>query len=286
MIGDSYRDAFPVELDGGPVVLVRRGSGPPVVLLHGIPLSLLTWRHNVDQLATSFTVHAVDLRGYGRSAKPPTADYSVPTLAKVVERVLDRLGLPAASLVGSSFGCAVAITLAHLSPRRVDKLVLINPVCYPRGRRGLTRLARNGALAALRRSALRASGLGPRVLARPLRRSYANPRLATRELVAAHHSLLVHDSGERTYLATLRALDEAEVARRVPELRQDTLVIWGERDRVLPASHASRMAEELRNARVELVPATGHFPHEESPAVVNQLITAFLAGAGRAEGAG
>jgi pimeloyl-ACP methyl ester carboxylesterase len=247
------------------------------MLLHGIPLSAVTWRNNIDELAKSLTVYAVDMRGFGRSDKPANADYSVPALAGVVRDLLDRLEIPRISLVGSSFGCAIAITFAHQNPRRVRKLVLINPVCYPQKSHSVTRLARMGLLATFAGPALRRPSLGQNLIAGPLRRSYADPSFATTELVQTYHQLLTHNSGERSFLATLKALDEAEVARRVPELRQQTLVIWGEQDHVLPATDADKLTRDLGHCRIELLPDAGHLPHEEQPDRVNSLIATFLA---------
>jgi pimeloyl-ACP methyl ester carboxylesterase len=262
----------------GHIAILRLGSGPPIVLLHGIPLSLLTWRHNTNPLACNFTVVALDLLGFGLSDKPLETDYSVPAQARVVREVLDRLGLIRVHVVGSSYGCAVAITLAHQDPDRVGKLVLINPVCYPQGRHSATRLARIGLISTLAPAALRAPSLGRQLMQRSLRRSYADPELATPELVAASHALLTRQSGERTYLAALRQLDESDVARRVPGLSHETLVIWGGRDRVLPAADGYRLRSELRSSRLEVMSEAGHFPHEEVPDRVNPLIAAFLAG--------
>lgn len=277
MIEDIYRDAVEVDLDGGSAVVVKRGSGPPVLLLHGIPLSVLTWRHNIGPLSESCTVYAVDMRGYGRSDKPRDADYSVPGLARFVRDLVDRLELPKVSMVGSSFGCAVAITFADMFPERADKLVLINPVCYPQGPHSVIRYARMGLVGALAGSALRTTTLGRRMMKGPLRRSYADPGLATPQLVATHHDLLVRDAGERTYLSTLRSLDEKELETRVTRLNHDAMVIWGEQDHVLPPTHSARLAEELQDARLELLPHAGHFPHEEDPERVNRLIATFLA---------
>lgn len=282
-IDDNYRGAAMVRLrDGAEVAVVERGSGPPVLLLHGIPLSLLTWRHNVEPLAEHCTVYALDMLGYGRSDKPIGADYGVPALAGVVRDVLDQLGVPKISLVGSSFGCAVAVTFASLYPERADKLVLINPVCYPQGKHSATKLARIGAVSLFARTALRTSALGRRMIAGPLRRSYANQSLATADLIAAHHEQLVRANGERTFLATLRSLDETELAGRIPGLANDTLVIWGERDHVLPPSIADRLLGDLPGARLELLPTAGHLPHEEEPARVNELIATFVASPGGA----
>lgn len=280
LVDETYRHARRVDLDGGAVAVVERGSGPPVVLLHGIPLSSLSWRHTIDALGATAAVHALDMRGYGCSDKPPDADYSVPGLAGVVRDLIDRLDLTEVNLVGSSFGAAIAITFADLFPDRTGKLVLINPVCYPQRSHSATKLVRIGAVAAFARPALRRPGLGRRMLAGPLRNSYADPTLATPELIDAYHRQLVQAGGERAFLSTLRALDENEVARRVPGLDHDTLVIWGERDHVLPATDAARLARDLPHARIELLATAGHLPHEEEPERVNALLTAFLGSAG------
>jgi len=271
----AYRDAESADLPGGRIVYVRRGSGPPTVLLHGIPLSLVTWRHNIDHLARTATVLAVDLRGFGRSGKPVNADYTVPGHARAIEDLLSRLDLGPVNLVGSSYGCAVAMTLADVAPARVSKLVLINPVCYPGGRHSAARLARIGVLGMAARSSLRHAALGKRILASRLRSSYASFTQATPELVDAYYELLTREHGEKTYLATLRCLDELEVARRVPALTREALIIWGAQDRVLPVADAQRLDSELPSSRLEILDGVGHFPQEEVPDRVNRLIASF-----------
>ena len=277
VIGQAYRNAQQVELDGGQVTVVQRGSGPPVLLLHGVPLSLVTWQNNIGPLSRTLTAVGVDMRGYGMSAKPRQADYSVPGQARVIEQLIEKLGFEQVSLVGSSYGCAVAVTLAHLAPERVSRLVLINPVCYPGEKHDAARIARMSAVSAVARTFLRNRFIGRQILGSGLRRAYASFTQATPELVAAHHELLTREHGERAYFSTLLQLDEPEVARRIPELTQQTLVIWGQNDRILPASDADRMMAELRSGQFELLTGVGHFPHEEAPDRVNRLISSFLA---------
>lgn len=270
--GEVSRAALP----GGAVTVLRRGSGPPLLLLHGIPLSMLTWRHNVGPLSRDAEVIAVDMRGFGGSDKPRDADYSVPGQARTLLSLLDHLGLGSAAVVGSSYAGAVAVTLAHTAPERIRKVVLINPVCYPLGSHSAARLARIGVVSALAGPLLRRPPIGRRVIAGPLRRSYTDRSLATPQLIAEYHRLLVRGSGERAFLSALRSLDEDEVVRRIPEVRQETLVLWGRGDRVLPPTHARRLASELPSAHLEILDGVGHLPHEEAPARVNSLISAFL----------
>ena len=280
LIRHAYRDVADVELPGGPVAVVRRGQGRPVVLLHGVPLSLLTWRHTVDELARAADVVALDLRGFGKSAKPP-GSYRVDDHATVVEDLIAALNLPPAILVGSSYGGAVAVTVASRSPEKVAGLVLVNPVCYPGGRHSAERVVRLGFAAALARGALGASPLGRMIIAKGLRRSYVDRCLVTPELVDSYHALLERDGGVRAFIATLRQLSLSEVSRCLPNVRSDVLVLWGKRDRVLPIEHASRLAQDLPNSSLTVLSDAGHLPHEEMPDRTNPLIADFIAGSRR-----
>lgn len=278
-----YRDVSYLDVPGGRVAVVRKGTGPPILLLHGIPLSSFTWRHNIDHLARHATTIAMDLRGFGLSAKPADADYSLPGHAQVIEDVLDALGLDEVTVVASSFGSAVALTLAHLAPKRVARMVLINPVCYPGGRHSAAKLARIGLLSALAGPVLRSSILGRRALRSRLRHSYALPEQATDDVLDVYQLPLLADPGcARAYLATLRSLNEDELAARVPEISPEVLLLWGEKDRVLPVSDADRFIREAPAAHLEVLRHVGHLPQEETPELVNRFITSFI---GRPTGA-
>jgi 4,5:9,10-diseco-3-hydroxy-5,9,17-trioxoandrosta-1(10),2-diene-4-oate hydrolase len=275
MLETVYQDSAVLPLAATTICYVRKGHGDPVLLLHGIPLSLLTWRHNIDYLARQSTVFAIDMKGYGMSGKP-AGSYTPECHASVIGEFLDRLGVPKVSLVGSSYGCAVAIAFAHAQPERVDKLVLINSVGYPGGPHSLERLLRIRILVALLRTTLRSPMLGQRIFASSLRKSYTNPRLASKELVEAYFDLLRRDSGDATFLATLQQFHEAEVARKLALISQETLIIWGADDHVLPATNAQLIHRDIQSSRLEIIPGCGHLPHEEMPEVVNPLITQFL----------
>ncbi|GLY30463.1 alpha/beta hydrolase [Kineosporia sp. NBRC 101731] len=272
-----YAAASLVDVPGGSVTVIRKGSGPPVLLLHGIPLSSFTWRHNIDHLARQADVIAMDLRGFGQSGKPAGADYTLAGHAAVVIAVLDALGVPEVTVVASSFGAAVAITLADLAPDRVQGLVLINPVCYPGGRHSAAKLSRIGLLSALAGPVLRSPRLGRRLVRSRLRRSYALPEQATTDVLEVYQQPLLTDPGcAPAYLATLRGLDEDALAARVPGLRQEVLLLWGEKDSVLPAGDADRFVREAPRARREVLAHVGHLPQEEAPELVNQFVTGFL----------
>lgn len=274
-----YRDAAWVSVRDGRICCFRGGAGPALLLVHGIPLSMLTWRENLAGLCRFFRVIAVDLKGFGRSEKT-LCDLSPEGHARTLSEVLDQLGIDRVSVVGSSYGCAPAICLALREPERVERLVLINSVGAGGRRHSLERLVRIGLVGSLVKATLRQPGLGARIFATRLRRSYADPARATEELLESYLKLLRTDGGESTFLETLRRFDEPALARRLPEVRQPALILWGDQDRVLPLKDGLRLREQLPACQLHVLAGCGHLPHEERPEEVNELIRAFLAGAG------
>jgi pimeloyl-ACP methyl ester carboxylesterase len=285
-IDELYGRATEVPLADGTICCVREGSGPPVTLLHGIPLSLLTWRNNIAALARDHTVIAFDLKGFGRSHKPP-GDYSPQAHARALGQLLDALGIGSTSLVASSYGCAPAICFALDNKERVDRLVLINSVGCGGGRHSLERLLRISGVAAMMRLALRHDRFGRALFRSRLKRSYARPTAPLEEVGEAYFDLFLRDGGQERFLRTLVQFDEAALGNALPRLAQPTLIIWGAQDRVLPVANARRLQQMIPGAQLSILPEAGHLPQEEAPAEVNRLILDFLAGArvaGRAEG--
>ncbi len=275
MIEALYREAKVLSLPDGELCYVRRGNGPPVILLHGIPLSILTWRQNFAALAAGLDVIAIDLKGFGRSSKEAGA-YSPEAHAEIVLQLMQAFKLSQAGFIASSYGCAVALTLAHMHPERVSRLVLINSVGYPGGRHSLERMLRIGLMRKVLRPVLRSPRFGKRILAYGLKRSYARPEMATPELTDSYIRLLHADCGEDSFLATLEAFDERRLSRILPYILHETLILWGEKDHILPATNAVRIKKDMQHARVEIIAGAGHLPHEEAAPQVNALISKFL----------
>jgi pimeloyl-ACP methyl ester carboxylesterase len=196
--------------------------------------------------------------------------------ALVVAQVLDALRLRRVSVAGSSYGAAVALHLAARAPSRVEKLVLLNPLVRPGGRHSLARLLRIAALSPVVRTVLRSPALGEHLLHRVLRRSYADPRSAKKDLAAAYYRLLMRDHGERAFIATLRQWRPDEVAGLPGTIEHETLILWGARDHLLPVREADSLRSAIHRSRLEVLPSCGHFPHEEDPVLVNHLIGEFI----------
>jgi len=262
-------------LDGGRIRYVRRGSGPPVVLLHGIASSLYTWKDLLRGLAADHDVVALDLPGFGGSDVPPAL--SVELMHGTVVGLMDRLGLPQATLVGNSLGGAVATFVAARDPERVSRLVLIDGAGF--------RMAAESRPALLR---LLAGPLGPVLVRLPrprpilslaLRQVFFDDRLVTTERVDEYEAALMRPGALAAMRSMLRAPapSAAEYEAMLRGVQQPALVLWGAEDRWIPPSDADLYAAALSGARKVVLSECGHMPQEERPSETLRLIREFLA---------
>jgi pimeloyl-ACP methyl ester carboxylesterase len=252
-----------------------------VVLIHGFAVSHWCWRHVIPGLAGAHDVIAIDLPGCGESDRPAPGDYhyDAPAFMETVLGVLDALGLDRVSLVGHSMGGGVALYTAARRPERVDRLVAIDPLCYP------YRMPPEGRL-------LLVPYLGP-ALFRTLytrgmvrlymrRHVYRDPALAADEWVDYVWERLNRPGGMEAAHATLRFCQTpAIVARSVRAIRAPTLVVWGAEDRIFPSAFAPRLQADIPGAEAIVVKECGHAPPEEKPEAVLRAVQTFLAAAER-----
>lgn len=258
------------------------GSGPALLLLHGIGDSSESWLPVMHRLARTHTVVAPDLLGHGGSDKP-RADYAVPAYANGMRDLLDVLGIERATVVGHSLGGGVAAQMAYQFPERCERLVLVASGGAGREVTPLLRLAATPlgevllgpARCPLTRSAV---GLGLGALSL-LGRDIGRDRAHVDRLLAG----LPDPAARAAFTRTLRAvvdwrgqvvtmLDRCYLAEEVP-----TLLVWGERDGVIPLAHAHLLHEAMPSSRLEVFPGAGHFPHHADPERFVDLVTRFTA---------
>ncbi len=268
------------EVDGLELHYVVEGRGPAVVLVHGLGGFAESWRHNLAPLARRATVYALDLPGFGVSAKPRTA-YRLAFFARALHGFLEAQGLPQVSLVGHSLGAAVAVTYALTHPARVDRLALVAGAVPGFAFRfswihRLVALPGFGEALALTASARLSKAALARCFHRPAPAEvdfFVEHAYAARTSLAARHA----------YLATLRhARTDFDAHRRdyrraLATLDLPVLAIHGRQDRVVPPAHAAELAEALPNAAVRWLEGCGHFPQIEHAEQVNGWLAEFLA---------
>ncbi|MDI2126081.1 alpha/beta fold hydrolase [Yinghuangia seranimata] len=275
------------------------GSGPPLLLIHGIGDSSATWLPVLGELARHYTVVAPDLLGHGGSAHP-RADYAVAAYACGMRDLLGVLDIDRATVVGHSLGGGVAMQFAYQFPERCERLVLVGTAGVGRDVHPLLRLAAGPgaefalplATAAPVRAAVRAVAPVLRTLGRigggrtgwgPM--GWTSLGLgADLEYVLARYTTLADTTARQAFLRTLRAgvdargqvitmLDRSYLAAGLP-----TLILWGARDRVIPVAHARTANAAMPGSRLLVFPDSGHFPHHDDPAGFVKAVEEFVSG--------
>jgi pimeloyl-ACP methyl ester carboxylesterase len=256
-------------LHGHSIAYVQKGSGPVLLLIHGMAGTLDTWRSVIDPLAQSATVLAVDLPGHG-SSSPAGGDYSLGSLAAFLRDVLTALGHEHVTLVGHSLGGGIAMQFSYQFPEMTERLVLVSSgglgLEVSPALRAASLPGANLFLSLTAKTTRRASELANRAL----RAAHISPGANIDELVRSYSSLA--DAAQReAFLATVRSVvglrGQTVGARDRLHLASETpvLLVWGADDPIIPAEHARAAHELLPHASLAIFDGVRHFPHLEAP---------------------
>jgi pimeloyl-ACP methyl ester carboxylesterase len=269
------------EVHGHRVIYRMAGSGPPVVLIHGMVNSSRHWEPVALRLAEEYTVIAPDLIGHGDSAAV-RGDYSLGAHASSIRDLLAALGVERATIVGHSLGGGIAMQFFYQFPQRTERLALISSGGLGREVSPLLRgAAMPGAAAALWAAA------HPRLLdalSRLGERMRERGRSLGVYLVAIARALapLRQAGARRAFLQTLRSVIDfrgQHVSARDRLYLLDgfpTLIVWGERDHTIPLAHGRRAHEAIPGSHFETLPPAAHFPHIEDPEGLADALLEFL----------
>jgi pimeloyl-ACP methyl ester carboxylesterase len=249
-------------------------GGLPIVLLHAIGLTRLSWEWVLPRLPEFGPAWAFDLLGFGDSDKPVGADYRVSAQADRIVAALDSLEVGEAVWVGNSLGAAIGLAAAVHHPERVAALALIAPAAYREMLPIWARLTARvpGAAFLVRYNALP-------LAASALLYTFVDPRRVSRRHIAAYARSLSSQGGAVALRATAQALYGGDLDRLAPhyrEVRCPVLILQGTRDRIVPNSVAQWLLRDLPQARLEWLQGLGHFPQEEAPDQVAAALAAFL----------
>lgn len=265
------------EVDGANVHYQEAGEpdAPAMILIHGFAASNLVWSKVLLELADAgFRVIAPDLLGYGYSDKPRELDYTIPRQAEMVVSLLRRLGIERAVLVGSSYGGAIAATIALDHPELVEKLILVGAVTNNKPTRFL--------LMRLFGSPFIGDVLSPllvgsrRLLRIRMKRVYDRHSWVLDERrVDARHLPLRTRGAHRAIIRTVRRWDAERISRDAHLLAVPTLLIWGDTDREVPLRDGERLRDEVPNSRLIVFRACGHLPQEEYPQAFVEVVVDF-----------
>jgi 2-hydroxy-6-oxonona-2,4-dienedioate hydrolase len=268
-----------IDIEGLPTRYLTAGSGPPLVLVHGVGTSAGEWSWVLPALARDHLVYAIDLPGFDGSAKSP--DYSPAFSARLIGAFLDALRVERTAVIGNSLGGLIALHLALSDPERISALVLsdsaglgraVNPVQVALSLPGGGELATTWAKTP------------PGAAERAFRRGlllFARPWQIPPKWLKDQCRLAQMPNFMEATLASLRAnigvAGQREVlVDQLPRLRMPTLIVWGVEDRVFPYWQGKEAVTRLQQGSLELIPNCGHLPHVEQPRTFAAIVSRFL----------
>jgi pimeloyl-ACP methyl ester carboxylesterase len=267
-----------VNVDGARVHYQEFGEAakPPIVLIHGYTASVYVWKTAAPLLAAAgFHVFAVDLLGFGYSEKPSWFDYSIQAQARMISRFMNRLGIGRATVIGSSYGGAVALNLALDYPESVEKLVLVDAVCNDDVKNHpLLRLASLPGVGEAMTPFLIDSKAFLRMRMRGTL-AKANHHMITDERIESIRRPLFAADGHHAVLATSRNWHANRLEQDAHLINQQTLIIWGEEDTVIPIKNGYRLHDEILHSRFVVLKDCGHVPQEEKSELFTELVSEF-----------
>jgi len=248
--------------NGQTLAYLKQGRGPAVVIVHGIGGHKEDWQATMAVLAGQRTVYAVDMIGFGGSAKA-SKDITVRTQVEAVRALLDAEGVSRASLIGNSVGGWVAATFASLYPARVDKLVLADAAGFKAMFEGPSPVNFYPDSVAEMQQLLRTVAFNP---------AAHTPEFAQRALAALDAS-----GDKQAAEAVFKGLFVSPRLEDVmPGIAAPTLVIWGAQDKLFPPGLADMISGNIRGSRKVLIDSAGHFPQLDNPPAFHKAVAEFL----------
>lgn len=275
----------------GHSICYRQGgeSGPAVVLIHGFGASSLHWRKNIPILAKSARVYALDLIGFGQSAKPtPTENlsYTFPTWAALVNDFMTEIVGEPAFLIGNSIGCVVALQAAVAQPDQVRGLALLNcslRLLHEKKRQTLPIYRQWGA--GILQQILQFKPLGywffqrlarPNVIRKILHQAYANPVAITEELVEILYQPSQDAGAADVFLAFVTYSQGPLPEDLLPHVQAPVLILWGDADPWEPIALGQAWTSYPKVEEFIPLPQVGHCPQDEAPELVNPILQEWL----------
>lgn len=252
-----------------------RDRGPEnasaVIMIHGFGSSLQTFAGWAESLKSEFRIVSIDLPGSGLSRPDSETDYSDERTIALIKDIMDQLGIRRATLAGNSIGGRISWRFAGTHPDRVEKLVLIAPDGFASDGFEYGKAPDIPAMTNIMKVFL------PRYLIEEnLSPAHGDPSTLTPDMVTRYHDNLI---GPGTRQAVIDRLRQTVLIDPVPILKTidvPVLLLWGEKDSLIPASHALDYSNVLSDSRTVVLPELGHVPQEEDPATSLKPVRAFL----------
>ncbi|MGD1909680.1 MAG: alpha/beta fold hydrolase [Rivularia sp. (in: cyanobacteria)] len=264
----------------------NRAKSLPLILLHGFGASIGHWRQNLEVLGSSHTVYALDMLGFGASEKAP-ANYSVHLWVEQIYDFWKAFIRKPVILVGSSIGSLISLAAATKYPQMVEGVVMISlpdpdiekeaipTFLYP-----LVSAIKSFVANPLLIKAVFYLLRQPNMLRRGVTLAYENPKAVTDELIDIFAKPPQDRGSSRAFIALVKARNNPDyspnVKKMLSNLTTPILLIWGEKDKIIPPAQACEFARQNQNIKLITLENVGHFPHDECPEQINQVILDWI----------
>jgi len=255
------------------------GSGDPILCLHGLGANMFSWRHFIAPFSQRNKLILVDLKGCGKSPKPADRHYSIEEHTDEIYKFIIRENLTNLTLVGNSFGGAVALLLAirfsEEEPNRLSRLVLIDSAGDKRYMPPHLKFVRS--ILGLPIIYLSPTKLAAKMV---LRMCHYDKKKVTSEDVAAYAGPIASPGGRHALLQTAKQCippNADELLAKVKTITVPTFILWGREDRIIPLKVGELLHQAIPNSTLEIIEQCGHVPQEEKPDETIARISRFLA---------
>jgi pimeloyl-ACP methyl ester carboxylesterase len=262
------------DINGVRIHYQEKGTGTPLVLMHGYTSSTYSWKDVFEPLSKNFRVVAVDLKGFGFSGKPD-GDYSRRAQALLVTHLLDYLKIEKAWLCGNSMGGAVAMNLTLINPQRVAGLILIDSAGV--------KVPGSGSLApayltlpVIGRILIALSLTSDKLVREGLEKSFYDRSKVNDERVAYYYRFLKTRGGQLAALRARTQADDFPIEADLNKISAPVLIIWGRQDALIPLEAGSKMNKLIQDSKLVIFDNCGHLPQEEMPTRTVDEITNFV----------
>ena len=235
-------------------------GAPAIILLHGFGSSLETWDAWAAVLAADHRVVYFDLPGSGLSSTDPSSDYGDARTLQIIAALMDQIGVERASFVGNSLGGRIAWKMAEQYPLRVAKLVLISPDGFASPGFEYGREPKVPGVLNLMKYFLPKS-----ILRKNLAVAYVDPTRLTDSVVDRYYDLLLAAGNREAMLERMRQTRLVDPRPLLRSIQSATLLMWGEKDAMIPFANAADYLKELPHATLVPLVNLGHVPQEEAP---------------------
>lgn len=271
------KDGKFTDVKGLKVYYKEKGTkGKVLLFIHGFSASTYSWRLNMEPLAKNYKVYALDLKGFGYTAKPAESDYTLDAQAKLVTDFMDTLKIKSAVLIGNSMGGAISMKVALQFPDKVEKLVLVDSAGVSEGIVMFGVLGKNISTNSLSKT-LNYLFMNEHTIKSIVKSLYVQKNLKTDEVAEGYVKPFRTPGIEDAFAQMVKGfVEDDDLPKRIPEIIIPTLIVWGENDTIIPVSAAKKFNELIKGSKLIIYPEAGHMPMEEHPAEFNKAISEFI----------